>query len=339
MKVSVWYNNRDIRLEERPKPQPGPGEILVRVHSCGICGSDVVEWYRLPRAPLVQGHEIGGEVVEVGASVTKFSRGDRVFVAPKVPCMKCRLCLGEHYPVCSAVKERMPGGFAQYILIPEPLVNAGTYLLPGSLSYDQSTFIEPLACVVRAQHLSSLKNGDTLLILGGGISGLLHLKLAGSRGVRTIVTDINPKKLDFALRMGADFVIPAEKDIPVEVERLTGRRADVAMLCTSALSAVNQAWESVDSGGAVVFFAVPGPDKTVIIPINEFWRREMRVLTSYYCGPQDIVEAMGLLERGEILVDDMVTDRFPLRRISEGFSLVLEGKDVIKVIIRPHDEA
>lgn len=339
MKVSVWYNNRDIRLEERPKPQPGPGEILVKVHSCGICGSDVVEWYRLPRAPLVQGHEIGGEVVETGADVLKFFPGDRVFVAPKIPCMKCRYCQKEHYPVCSAVRERMPGGFAQYILIPEPLVNMGTYLLPDGLSYDQSTFIEPLACAVRAQRLSSLHQDDTLLILGAGMSGLLHLKLAKSRGVRSVVTDINPKKLEYALKMGADLVMPADENIAEKMNEHLGRKADVVMLCTSALSAVDQAWDSVDSGGAVVFFAVPGPDKAVTIPINEFWRREIRVLTSYYCGPPDISEALNLLKSGTIGVEDLITDRFPLELIADGFKLVLEGKDVIKVIIRPHDEA
>ena len=182
MKVSVWYNNRDIRLEERPNPQPGPGEALVKVHSCGICGSDVVEWYRLPRAPLVQGHEIGGEVVEVGPSVSGVKPGDRVFAAPKVPCLKCRICREGHFPVCTEIRDRMSGGFAQYILLPEALVKAGTYLLPDSLSYDQSTFIEPLACVVRAQHLASLKSHHTLLVLGGGMSGLLHLKLAKSMG-------------------------------------------------------------------------------------------------------------------------------------------------------------
>ncbi len=166
MKVSMWYNNNDIRLEEMPTPSPGEGEVLVKVISCGICGSDVVEWYRLPRAPLVQGHEVGVEVVETGEGVDKFKKGDRLFVAPKVPCLKCRYCLKGHYPQCTRVKERLPGGFAEYILVPKILVENGSYLLPDNVSHDQSTFIEPLACVVRSQRLASIEEGQTVLVLG-----------------------------------------------------------------------------------------------------------------------------------------------------------------------------
>ena len=150
MRVSIWYNNRDIRLRDVPMPKAGPKEMLVKVMACGICGSDIVEWYRLPRAPLVQGHEIGGQVVEVGEEVRNFKVGDRVFIAPKVPCMECDYCKNGHYPVCSSVKERMPGGFAEYILVPDSIVESGTSLLPENISYDLSTFIEPLACVVRS---------------------------------------------------------------------------------------------------------------------------------------------------------------------------------------------
>src|SRR3989339_621524 len=173
MKVALWYNNRDIRIEEVPLRKPGPKELLVKVIACGICGSDVVEWYRLPRAPLVQGHEIGAEVVAVGNLVNKYHPGNRVFIAPKVPCMKCHYCKNGHYPQCTEVKERLPGGFAEYVLVPEVLVENGTYLLPEKISYDQSTFIEPLACVVRAQRLAGLKKGDSLMVIGCGMSGLL----------------------------------------------------------------------------------------------------------------------------------------------------------------------
>ena len=164
MRVAFWHNNEDVRIEEVPTPRPGPGEILVRVHACGICGSDVVQWYRLPRAPLVPGHEMGGEIVEVGPSVENWRVGDRVFVAPKVPCMQCRYCKDGHYPVCSEVKERMPGALAEYVLVPAVLVERGTYRLPENVSYDQSTFIEPLACVCRAQNLPGIKPGQNVRV-------------------------------------------------------------------------------------------------------------------------------------------------------------------------------
>ena len=337
MKVSMWYNNKDIRIEEAPTPKPGQKEILVKVISCGICGSDIVEWYRLPRAPLIQGHEIGGEVVEVGGSVKNFGPGDRVFVAPKVPCMECYYCKNEHYPVCSNIKDRMPGGFAEYVLVPESLVENGTYLLPNNVNCDQSTFIEPLACVVRAQRLAGVKNDQTVMVIGCGMSGLLHIKLAKAKKCRIIATDINEKRLEFAKKIGADFTINAKEDVPERLIAENKKKADVVILCSSAISAVEQAWKCVDKGGVMVFFAVPGPDKVVTIPINYFWTKEIRIITSYYCGPPDIVDAIKLIESGEIEVDDMITHKLPLKDTAEGFQLVMDGNESLKVIIKPNE--
>jgi L-iditol 2-dehydrogenase len=336
MKAAVWYNNRDIRIEELPLRRPGPGEMLVKVISCGICGSDIVEWYRMPRAPLVQGHELGAEVVETGPAVKRFKPGDRVFIAPKVPCMNCRYCRAGHFPQCSEVKERLPGGFAEYILIPEVLVKNGVYLLPDPIAYDQATFIEPLACVLRAQRLAGLEAGMNVLILGCGMSGLLQVKLAKRMGCRVIATDLNPRRLALAEEYGADLTIQAAADVPGALVQSLGKKADAVILCTSALPAVGQAWASVDKGGAVVFFAVPGPEKSVVIPINDFWTKEVRVLTSYYCGPPDIEEAMGLLAGRFIEVDSLITHRLPLGETARGFRLVIEGQEALKVIIKPH---
>jgi L-iditol 2-dehydrogenase len=336
MRAAVWYNNRDIRIEKVPLRRPEPRELLVKVLSCGICGSDIVEWYRLPRAPLVQGHEIGAEVVEVGGSVDRFRRGDRVFIAPKVPCGTCAYCREEHFPQCSEVKERLPGGFAEYILVPEVLVEKGTYLLPDSISYDQSTFIEPLACVIRSQRLAGLKAGQSVLVLGCGMSGLLQIQLAKTKGCTVVATDNVEKKLALARSFGADLTIPASSDVPQSVTDYLHKKADVVMLCSSALSAVEQAWACVDKGGAIVFFAVPGPEKTVTIPVNDFWTKEVRILTSYYCGPPDIQEAMQLLAAGAIDVERMITHRLPLEEIVRGFQLVMRGEEAIKIIIKPH---
>ncbi|MFH1981582.1 MAG: alcohol dehydrogenase catalytic domain-containing protein [Pseudomonadota bacterium] len=335
MKVAVWYNNKDIHIEDVPRPKPGPDEMLVRVMACGICGSDIVEWYRLPRAPLVPGHELGGEVVETGASVTGYKPGDRVFIAPKVPCMDCDYCRQGHFPVCSSVMDRLPGGLAEYIMVPKALVAHGTYLLPGPISYEQATFIEPLACVVRAQRLGGAGQNRTVLVMGCGMSGLLHVKLAKAAGCRVIATDVNRKRLDFAGRIGADITIDAADDISGRLVAGLGKKADIVMLCTSAMPAIEQAWHCVDKGGAVVFFAVPGPEKSVVIPINAFWTREIRILTSYYCGPPDIAEAIRLLETGAVTVDDMITHRLPLADTCEGFRLVSDGSESIKVIINP----
>ena len=339
MKVSYWYNNQDIRIEEAPTPTPGPKEMLVKVISCGICGSDVVEWYRLPRAPLVQGHEIGAEVVAIGSSVRKYKVGDRVFIPPKIPCGRCFYCVNGHYPQCTEIKERLPGGFAEYILVPEIFVENGTYLLPENIRYDQSTFIEPLACVVRAQRLAGMKTGDSVLVIGCGMSGLLHLKLAKTKGCKVIAADINKKKLEIAASMGADVIIDSRDGVVARLIAENGKKADVILLCTAADLALEQAWKCVDKGGVVVLFAVPEPDKKVVVPVNDFWTKEMRILTSYYCGPPDITEAMKLIESGNIVVDDLITHRLPLADIAYGFQLVSDGRESIKVIIEPHQKA
>jgi len=337
MRVAKWYNNRDIRIEEVPTPTPGKGEMLVKVISCGICGSDIVEWYRLPRAPLVQGHEIGVEVVAVGETNEPYKPGDRVFIVPKIPCMSCDYCDNQHYPVCPNVKERLPGGFAEYILVPASLVEKGTYLLPKNIDYDQSTFIEPLACVVRSQRLADVKENQTVLVMGCGMTGLLQVKLAHANGCKVIATDINPDRLRMAERFGADVTIEATANVQERLLAEYNRKADVIFLCTSAMSAIEQAWKCVDKGGAIVFFAVPGPDKQVTIPINDFWTSEVRILTSYYCGPPDILTAIDLIETKAIRVEDLITHKLSLDDITKGFQLVLEGSESIKVIIHPHE--
>jgi L-iditol 2-dehydrogenase len=339
MKVSRWYNNADIRLEEVPKPKPGPKEMLVKVLACGICGSDIVEWYRLPRAPLVQGHEIGALVVETGSAVQKFKAGDRVFIAPKVACQQCEYCRQGHHPVCANVKDRLPGGFAEYILVPEALVDKGTYRLPDNMTYEQSTFIEPLACVVRAQRLAGLARNQTVLILGCGMSGLLHIKLAKTKGCTITATDMNDTRLALAKKFGAGLTLKATDAVPDRLLKETGRKADAVIVCTSSLSAIEQAWKCVDKGGVVVFFAVPEPGKQVTLPINDFWTKEVRILTSYYCGPDDLAAALELLASGALTVDDLITHRLPLAETAQGFKLVLDGQASIKVIIQPNAEA
>jgi len=336
MKVSVWYNNQDIRLEEIPTPEPSTGEMLVKVHACGMCGSDIVEWYRLPRAPLVQGHEVAAEVMQCGPGVNTFKPGDRVFIAPKVPCMECHYCRDGHYPQCTEVKDRLPGGYAEYILAPADLVDKGTYTLPDNLSYEEATFIEPLSCVIRARRLAGVQPHHNVLVLGSGISGVLHVKEARRLGCTVTATDINPYRLEFARKSGADYLLNASESVPERLVAATGRKADVVMITTSALPAIEQAWASVDKGGTIVFFSVPEPDKKVGIPINDLWTRETTVLTSYYAGPPDFKEAISLLAERKLQVGDLITHRLPLEQTAEGFRLMIDGSGSMKIIIKPH---
>jgi L-iditol 2-dehydrogenase len=191
--------------------------------------------------------------------------------------------------------------------------------------------------VVRAQRLAGVKEDQTVMIIGCGMSGLLHIKLAKAKKCHIIATDINEKRLETAKKFGANFTINAQEDVPERLIAENTKKADVVMLCASAVSAVEQAWNCVDKGGVVVFFAVPGPDKAVTIPINHFWTKEIRIITSYYCGPPDIVDALKLLESGQIKVDDLITHKLPLKDTSKGFQLVMDGHNSLKVIIKPNE--
>jgi L-iditol 2-dehydrogenase len=250
--------------------------------------------------------------------------------------MKCEYCKSGHYPVCTHVKERLPGGFAEYVRVPGPLVEKGIYRLPDHITDDQSTFIEPLACAIRAQRLAAVQKNQSVLVLGSGMSGLLHVKLAKSNQCRVIVTDVNPKRLEFARHLGADLTINAAEKVPERLADANNGLCDVVILCTSAIAAVEQAWKCVDKGGVIVFYAVPHPDKKITIPINAFWTREIRVITSYYCGPPDIEAALSLMETEAIKTDDLTTRQLPLGDITRGFQMLLQGEEALKVIIKPH---
>ncbi len=340
MRVAMYHNNRDVRLEEIPKPKIGPGELLLKVVASGICGSDVMEWYRIKKAPLVLGHEITGEIVEVGDGVKSYKIGGRVFVSHHVPCSECRYCLGGHHTACETLHTTnfYPGGFAEYIRVPRINVERGVYKLPQEVSFEEGTFIEPLACVIRGQRLAQLKRGDTVLVLGSGISGLLHIQLARERGAtKVIATDVSDYRLKAAKRFGADAVLRAEGDVPAEVRQLNdGRLADRVLVCTGATSAFNQALRSVDRGGTIVFFASPPAGVDIPLPVSDLWRNEVTMITSYGASPADLAESLKLIKAKRIRVAEMITHHLPLKDAALGFRLVAEAKESIKVIIEPH---
>ncbi|RII00754.1 alcohol dehydrogenase [candidate division NPL-UPA2 bacterium Unc8] len=336
----MWYNNRDVRLEEMPTPQIGPGELLVRVVASGICGSDVMEWYRLDKAPLVLGHEIGGQIVAVGDGVEGYKEGERVSAAHHVPCNKCHYCLSGHHTVCDTLRRTNfePGGFAEYIRLPAINVERGVFLLPDEVSYEEATFIEPIACVVRGQRLAHMQPGHSVLIIGSGIAGLLHLQLARMLGAsRVVATDIVDYRLETARQFGADAVFHAEEDLPARLRHVNdGRLADLVIVCTGATSAIVQALQLVERGGTVLFFAPTGPGITIPISVNElFWRNEITLTTSYAGSPADYAAALELIQARHIHVGEMITHRLGLAETELGFQLVADAQNSIKVIIEP----
>ena len=340
MHAAVYYNNKDIRIEDLPKPRISTDEILVKVISSGICGSDVMEWYRVKKAPRILGHEISGEIEEAGKDVNQYKVGDRVFVSHHVPCNECRYCRAGFHTVCDTLKSTNfdPGGFAQFIRVPEINVRFGTFILPDEVSFDQGTFIEPLGCVIRGQRFADVKKGHTVLVIGSGISGLLHIQLAKAKGAAMVIaTDIDEYRLDAAKRFDADVVINANDDVPAIVKEANdGRLADVVIVCTAALEAFDQAFKSVDRAGILLLFAPTAPETRVPLPLFDVYFKGVKIVFSYAAVTQDIEEAIDLLKNKEINVNDMITHRFGLSNIQKGFDLVARADKSIKVIIEPH---
>lgn len=343
MRVAMYYNNRDIRIEELPRPIIGPGELLVKVHASGICGSDVMEWYRIGKAPLVLGHEIAGEVVEVGAGGQGFAVGDRVVATHHVPCFNCPECRSGHETVCDLLLSGThfdPGGFCEYVRLAPANVERGTWKIPDSLSYDAATFVEPLACVLRGQRTAGLRAGASVLVLGSGISGLLHVNLAAVSGAGFIAaTDLSPYRLEAARRFGANVSYAADLDVAAEFRRDNhGRGADVVIVCASAKAACQQALAAVARGGTILFFAPPAAGESLPLPLNDlFWRQDLTITTSYAGSPADCAAALQLIANGRVRVEEMITHRFGLANTVEGSILVAAGQDSIKVIVRPQE--
>lgn len=340
MRVAMWYNNRDVRVEEMPTPQIGPGELLVRVEASSICGSDVMEWYRLDKAPLVLGHEIGGQIAAVGDGVEGYKEGERVSAAHHVPCNTCHYCLSGHHTVCDTLRQTNfdPGGFAEYIRLPAINVDRGVYLLPDEVSFEEATFIEPLACVQRGQRQARLSPGQSVLVIGSGIAGLLHLQLAKALGAGCIVaTDISNYRLEAAQRFGADIAIHAEEYSPARLRQSNdGRLADLVIVCTGATSAIVQALQSVERGGTVLFFAPTDAGVTIPLSVNElFWRNEITLTTSYAGSPADYAAALELIQARRVHMGEMITHRLGLAETGMGFQLVANAQNSIKVIIEP----
>ena len=338
MKVGMYYSNSDVRVEEMPVPQVGDGDVLVKIKASGICGSDLMEWYRIKRAPLVLGHEVTGDVVQVGKDVKNYKPGDRVFAIHHVPCDECPECLKDHHTACEVlqkVNNFNPGGFSEYLLVTGKSVETGLMVLPEEMSYEEGTFIEPLGTILRGQRMVGTLPGDTVVVIGSGLSGLLHIKAAKAMGAgKIIAVDIETNRLEAARRFGASHTVNAREDVSQFVkDHNEGRLADRVIICAGALEAAVQGLGLVGKGGTVLFFAVPKPGEEVSIDFNPFWRNDISIKTSYGSSPYDHTQAMEFIRNGSIVVSDMVTHYFPLEKIQDAFNMAADGRDCLKVVI------
>ncbi|MFZ0448939.1 MAG: alcohol dehydrogenase catalytic domain-containing protein [Desulfatiglandaceae bacterium] len=341
MRVLMYYSNSDVRLEEMPVPQIGPGELLMQVMASGICGSDVMEWYRRDKVPLVLGHEVAGEVVEVGRGVEKFRPGDRVAATHHVPCNTCHYCLSGHPTVCETLLRGThfdPGGFAQYVRIPAINVDRGVFPVPVGLTYEEASFMEPLACVFRGQMNGRLRPGQSVLVLGSGISGLLHVGLARALGAGLVAAaDTIPFRIKKAGEMGARLAAQADEALVEKLrEANDGRLADLVIVCFEGF--IPLATRCIERGGTILFFG--GASEGAMLPatINElFWRTEITLTSTYAGSPADCITALDLIKAGTIPVEKLVTHRLSMNEATSAFGTVCSPgeHECVKVIVEP----
>ncbi len=337
MLAAVYHTNSDVRIEEFPRPDPGEGEILIRIRASGICGSDLMEWYRVPKAPLVLGHEVAGEVVKTGPGVSRFRVGERVVATHHVPCGECRYCLTDRHTNCPMIRKSgfNPGGFSEYVCVAPPNVERGVFHLPYNISFEEGSFTEPLGCVTRAVRAAGLERGDSVTILGSGTAGLLCLQYVLYLGAGPVfTTDSNEYKLRKAMEFGATSAFSSDDNIASLVrENNSGYLSDLVIVCTGARAAIKSAFELVSPSGKILFFAPSDPEFTLNFPFNEYWWSGVRMVSSYAAAPGDLEDALSLIGKGAVDVERMITHRFPLRDIQRGFDLAENPQESLKIMI------
>jgi len=321
MRVALSVTPQDVVVQERPDPVAGPGEVVCRVLACGVCGSDVSTSWVARKVPAVLGHEVCGEVEQVGAGVRGVEVGDRVVIHHHAPCGECRRCHRGHETLCERFRATAldPGGFAERVRIPADLVDE---LLPlGDLDPERGTFVEPLACVLRAFDRTGLHPGDSLLVVGAGTSGLLAIAAAHARAVDVVwVREPRAARLDRAVRLGAT--------------RHADELVDVALVCTPAQAAIADAARSVAPGGALCLYAPPSPGERLDLDAFALYTGEIEVHASYSAGPQDMRDALAMLTSGAFDPLDLVTHRLGLDDTALALDLQRRG-EAVKVLVRP----
>lgn len=338
MKVARLYDYLDVRIEDEAVPRVGPREALVRTRACGICSGDVVPWYIRKKAPLVFGHEPVGEIVEVGSQVRGLRAGTRVFVHHHAPCLRCRACRRGQFVQCPTWRASriVPGGMAQYFLVPETNLAVDTLPLPEHVSDADGALTEPTACVVKSLDRAGSVSGASVLVIGLGVMGQLHVVLARHRGARRILAaDLVEARCRHAASLGADMVIDAARqDLKAAVlEATSGHGAEVVIVGPATPEAITAGLECAAAGGTVVQFMGTPPNTSVQLSTNELYFREIRLVPSYSCGPLETRAALRYIAAGVVSAAQVVTHRYPLEQAAEAYRVAAQDMAAIKTLV------
>lgn len=338
MKTAMYYGPQDVRIEETSVPKIGEDEALVEMKACGVCGSDLMDWYLSSKAPLVLGHEPAGTIAKKGDKVAGFEVGDRVFVHHHVACLKCHYCLRGDYTLCEQFHETniKPGGFSEYFRVPAPNLKLDTLKIPDAMPYEEATLIEPIGCCIRAIKKCDLQAGDTVAVIGAGATGLIHLALSKLFGAsKTFVSDLFEYRLDAARRFGADVAVnPEDEDFVKIVNAETeDRGVDVAIVTAPSLQAYTTAMSICRKGGKLCVFAPTTPGKYLQVSPKELFFNELKIIPSYSTSHLETKEALEMMTFGELNVKDLITHRFKLAETAKAFKTASESNESLKVIV------
>jgi L-iditol 2-dehydrogenase len=338
MKAAVYYSQQDIRTEDLPIPKPDENEILVEMKACGVCGSDLMDWYLKSRAPLVLGHEPAGVVKEKGGEVQDFKIGDRVFVHHHVACLTCHYCKHGDYTLCEQFHNTniKPGGFAEYFKVPFKNLQLDTLILPETVTFEEATLIEPVGCCLRAIRKGNVQAGDSVAVIGAGATGIIHVGLSKIYGAaKTIVSDLFDFRLRMAKRFGADIVVnPEREDLDSIVKAETGGMGvDVAVVTAPSLEAYKSGMRICRRGGKLIVFAPTVSGKYLEISPKEMFFSELQIIPSYSTSHVETREALDLVVSGRLNVKELITHRFKLAETAKAFKTALESKESLKVMV------
>ncbi len=347
MLAAVYHGAYDLRVEDVPIPVIERGELLVKVISAGICGTDLRILHgnhRMypPGTVRIPGHEVVGSIAELGPGVDHYTLGQRVFCAPNAGCGNCRHCLSGNNNLCAAydaIGVTTDGGFAEYVRIPAKSVQQGN-VIPISETLDPAvaTLNEPFACVVRGQNALQIKPGEIVMIMGAGPIGLMHLKLARARGAGFIlVSEPVPDRAAIARRMGADLVVDPEADNlkKVTFENTQQHGADVIIVAAPIHTAQEAALELAATGGRINYFGgLPKDRPTIQFNSNLVHYKELVVTATTACSTADCMQACQMVDAGLVDLADIVSSRFSLKDAVQAFAQAEEGKG-LKIILEP----
>ena len=338
MKAAVYYSQQDIRMEEMPAPEIGEDEVLIEMKACGICGSDLMDWYLKSRAPLVLGHEPTGIIAKAGSKVKEFNVGDRVFVHHHVACLTCHYCTHGDYTLCKQFHETHidPGGFAEYFRVPASNLEIDTLKIPETLSFEEATLIEPVGCCIKAFSKCSIQADDTVVIIGAGTTGIVHTVLSKIFGAaRTIVSDLIDYRLQTAKKFGADLTVnPENEDLETVVKGETdGMGADLVIVTAPSLEAYKSGLSVCRKGAKLCVFAPTSPGKYLQISPKELFFSEIQIIPSYSTSHLETRKALELIKTGRLKVKELITHRFKLANAAKAFKTTLENKESLKVIV------